>query len=200
MLLSTVSVMALFFNVVSPLGSVSILPEFIISDFGDTVTFNCSAQGGPNNTISIVLYHDLDSAIELASGVEETSVTVTNIDTNDGGFYICTVSNLAGTSDAFSTLSVRPYFTTQPVAELHANVNDTANFTCDAGGFPSPSIRWLRVSNSSEEEIVARDPVLIFQSVEFGDEGEYQCVAESVVFNGTNLTEIFPQTQVLVGK
>ena len=35
---------------VSPGGSVAVSPEMVIADVGGTVTFNCSAQGGPDNT------------------------------------------------------------------------------------------------------------------------------------------------------
>ena len=78
----------------SPEGSVSLLK---VND-GSNVTLTCIAQGGPGNNFSIT-----------HNGVEvTTSNSIVDIDTTNselGGIYVCTVSNIAGTGSATAVLN-----------------------------------------------------------------------------------------------
>ena len=148
------------------------------------MTFNCSAQGGPNNILlwlknGIVLDGESSSHLTITN-ISETSslLTITNITVEDGAEYSCVVSNAAGNSSVMASLFVVPEITQQPQAINTTNGSAVA-FTCFATGYPSPEYIWSRENpegtvvamNVSVESQLNIDPVM------FGDEGYYRCVA-----------------------
>ena len=82
-----------YFSVVSPEGSVIILPPGeILTSFNSSMNLTCTAQGGPNNMFEwrkqgVVVSNN--SVLELAM-----------ITSSDGGTYQCTVTNDAGSGTA----------------------------------------------------------------------------------------------------
>lgn len=165
-----------------------------MSELGDNITLTCSSQGGPNNT-----YQWMKSELVLENEIEAT-LNLYDITAVDGGSYTCTVSNIAGSESASSFLYIRPYFTREPKTELLSRVNDKANFTCEADGFPVPSIIWMKLdSNMILVEEVSVNSVLSFEPVQFGDEGYYQCVANSTL-EGLDLSVVLRPPSLLVGK
>lgn len=131
----------------------------------------------------------------------ENSLTLSNIGESNGGVYTCIVSNRAGSEAANSLIHVEPYFTTEPLVSLLTRVNDMVNLTCEANGFPAPSITWVKLdSNLMPVEEVSSNSVLLFHPVLFGDEGNYQCIANSTAPNGTDLTLLYQPSSVLAGK
>lgn len=82
-------------SIVSPSGSVSVFPRSTTLSIGSKVTLVCTANGGPNNIFSWA---------RSGTPVATTSVlNVTIASATDGGLFLCTVSNAAG-SDSASTL------------------------------------------------------------------------------------------------
>ena len=170
-------------------------PQSPARENGSNVTFTCSAQGGPDNTFQWMKDGNI-----LVNETQQT-LTITDITASNGGEYTCTVSNSAGNESDTSTLYVRPYFTTLPETELRTNVDESVSFTCEADGFPTPSISWLNLNSSLMViEEVSNMSVLSFDPVQFGDEGSYLCVASSMTSNGADLTEMYQSHSVLVGK
>ena len=80
---------------VSPRGSVSIMPTAALAVSGDMRTFTCTADGGPNNTFEW-LFKD--------SVVFTGSVYTVTADESTFGMYTCQVSNGAGYDSNISTL------------------------------------------------------------------------------------------------
>ena len=166
----------------SPEGSVQVSLRDISLTQGDTLTFVCTAMGGPNN-----------SFIWTKDGKivgNETMLNVIDINASHGGSYRCTVSNAAGNDSASTTLYVAPYIVTQLEAETLAVNGSNLNISCNAAGFPAPLVVWvdmqgIEVSNSSE---------LHFRPIQFGDEGLYRCVATTMIgelnFTAVNETTI----------
>ena len=74
--------------IVSPAGSISVVPNSIITSFGSSESLNCSARGGPNNTFQWTLQGQVISNI---SHLQFPSITG-----SDGGLYTCRVTNAAG--------------------------------------------------------------------------------------------------------
>lgn len=156
--------------IVSPEGSVAVSQEIIIASLGDSVTLSCSALGGPNITFQWIkdgIIIGNDSMLELVA-----------IDASRGGDYFCIVSNAAGTERATSAVYVRPYIVTPLDSRVLTKVNGSAlSITCDADGFPTPSVMWfnrgnVQVSNTSQ---------LVLDPLSFGDEGLYTCVASNEI-------------------
>ena len=113
----------------------------------------------------------------------DSTLVVMDIDATSGGSYTCTVSNAAGNESASTTLYVAPYIVT-PLEEQTLTANGVnVNITCDADGFPSPTVNWVDMTNTE----VSNTFLLEFSPVMFGDEGLYRCVAGTRI-NGMNLT------------
>ena len=153
-----------------------------ISARGSSVTFNCYALGGPDNT-----YVWMKN--EMIIGNESTLV-VTDIDASSGGTYTCLVSNAAGNDSASTTLYVAPYIVT-PLEEQTLTANGSnVNLNCDAAGFPSPTVNWVDTMDVE----VSTTSFLQFSPALFGDEGDYRCVASAnishMTFTATNTTTL----------
>ena len=183
--------MCFFLLVVSPNGSVAVSPNISISNLGDNVTFTCSAQGGPNNTFQWM------KDGEILDNETEGVLVLTDITASDGGVYTCVVSNAAGNDSDICTLYVSPYFITEPVDEILTSFGESVNFMCEAEGFPTPSISWLNVDTETQ---VANGSILMFGSVAYSDAGRYQCVASSMISNGSDLTDSVEPPSTLFGE
>ena len=156
---------------VSPEGSVSVSPEMEIAVIGGTVTFTCSAQGGPDNT-----YQWQNDGQDLMNETD-TTLTVSNISAMNGGNYTCVVSNAAGNDSATAVLYVEPIIVTQPTDILTRN-GTVESFTCVAASFPEPEYTWEKyIEESGSYYTVSSGSVLEFTPTVFGDEGSYRCVA-----------------------
>ena len=174
---------------VSPEGSVAVSPEMVIADVGGTVTFTCSAQGGPNNT-----YQWQNDGEDLMNETDATLI-VSNITTMNGGSYTCVVSNAAGNDSATAVLYVEPIIVTQPTDILTRN-GTVVSFTCAAESFPDPVYQWEKHNETTGTfDTVMDGPVLQFTPAVFGDEGNYRCVAS---LQGTSRNATSDQT-VLTG-
>ena len=187
-------------------------PDFIIVDNGSSLTFTCSARGGPNNTIVWVRSMDLDqlfqpgsnlltlvmtfplsvsdilnelSNITLANGV---SFSISSINaTQNGGQYSCVVINEAGIDTNTTTLYVRPEIIQQPKT-VFTKANVSVSLTCLADSYPRPQYHWqkLNMMNGQFEFVMnANQSTLSFPSVNYEDYGVYRCVAnaEGIVEN-----------------
>ena len=154
----------------------------------DIVILMCISSGGPNNTYKWVK----DSEVILDS---ETSDTLTLIIANgsSGGNYTCTVSNVAGSDSASTTLYVAPYIVTPLEEQILTTNGSNVNISCDADGFPSPTVSWVDMTNAE----VMNTSLLEFSPVIFGDEGLYRCVATAEI-NGVNFNAM--DDTIIVGK
>ena len=144
---------------------------------GDSTTLVCTAMGGPENTFQ----WDMNGRIVA----NESMLEVNDIDASFGGIYTCTVSNAAGNDSASTTLYVAPYIVT-PLEDVTLTFNGSSvNLTCEAEGFPVPSVIWDR---NVIEEVVVNDSLLMIPTVMFGEEGLYRCLAR-VTINGTDFQD-----------
>ena len=142
---------------------------------GYNATFICTAFGGPDN---FFLWRMNGNIIGNDSVLE-----VMDIDASSGGVYTCTVSNAAGSDSASTTLYVAPYIVT-PLEEQALTTNGSnVNISCDADGFPSPTVSWVDMTNAE----VMNTSVLEFSPVMFRDEGLYRCMAITEI-NGMRFT------------
>lgn len=160
---------------VSPEGSVAVSPLDAVFNFGDYVTLVCIAKGGPDNSFQWEMNGNVIG--------NDSTVTLVDIDASHGGDYMCTVSNAAGTESTSTTLYVAPYIIPSFEEQILAVNGSSVNITCNAAGFPTPSVKWvdmldLEVSSLSQLE---------FSPVFFGDGGVYHCVAFTDI-GGMNFT------------
>ena len=197
---------------VSAYGSVTNDPEFIIVDNGSSITFTCSARGGPNNTFFWFRTADINDAlassnlltqsplplnqlimelsnITLATGSVFTIPSVNA--TEDGGSYDCYVFNEAGYENNSTTLYVRPVITEQ-LKNLYVDEGETVTFSCRADSFPAPKYQWEMMSRKTgmfQEVLNANDSTLMFSPIDYNDFGNYRCIATAngIIENATSL-------------
>ena len=134
-------------------------------------------MGGPGNSFRWEM-----NGIIIATGDILTSV---DINASYGGNYTCVVSNAAGDDSATATLYVIPYIVTQLDESISAVNGSKVNISCDAEGFPTPTINWVDMQGIE----VSSSMLLQFSPIMFGDEGIYHCVAFSEI-DGINYTMI----------
>ena len=174
----------------SPEGSVAVSPEMVIADVGGTVIFNCSAQGGPDNT-----YQWQNDGEDLMNETD-ANLIVSNITARNGGNYTCVVSNAAGNDSVTAVLYVEPIIVTQPTDILTRN-GTVVSFTCAAESFPASDYTWQKyIEETDSFDTVSSGPVLEFTPAVFGDEGSYRCVASLPVDTSRNATS---QLAILTG-
>ena len=126
----------------------------------ENITFNCSADGGPNNMFTWVRTEDLmsvdtdvqptdsttpidiDGLISQFSDsilINSSSLPIDSVNgTNDGGSYTCLVINEAGVGREDTILYVRPVITVQPPMDVNAENGNRVVLTCIANSFPEP--------------------------------------------------------------
>ena len=152
----------------------TVSPHDQIFEREDNVTLNCTALGGPNNTF----IWSNDSGI-IAGEVSPTFDLIPVM----GGVYTCEVSNAAGTGNATTTVFVHLRFNIHP-ADIFTDRGTSQLLECEAEAFPSPTYEWFRINGGLRSDLEGIDArVLVFDSVEFGDEGDYYCVATSGNFS-----------------
>ena len=197
----------LFFFTVSPAGSVEAFPSTLVVSRNEDASFNCTAQGGPDNAI-VWIRGEYDSSLSVRSPLDvldslnrlETgpNISLTSVNGSDGGRYTCVVVNEAGIESATVELLVRPEILTSP-DNIYTQDGDDVSFECLADSFPSPQYHWERfnetlnqfypISNESER-------YLMIEGVEYEDNGRYRCVATASMISGS----VTSDEAVLTGK
>ncbi|XP_068986155.1 basement membrane-specific heparan sulfate proteoglycan core protein-like isoform X29 [Bombus flavifrons] len=121
---------------------------------------------------------------QLPGGV----LRLTNVTASDGGSYVCTAINLAGTNSAMVYIEVQsmPVISISPQSGmLHVRPGDRVRLLCSANGFPEPSVTWSRhpnvVSLTTNELAAPHQAVYEIHSASSSDEGSYICHASSRV-------------------
>ena len=192
-------------------GSVTISPDFVITDNGSSITFTCSARGGPNNTYLWFRTADINIALASSNLLTQsplpinklimelsnitlavgTVFTITSVNaTEDGGSYECYVFNEAGYENNSTTLYVRPVITEQPNDQFADN-GETVTLSCKAKSFPSPDYHWEMMNRRTrmfESVENATDPTYNISSISYNDYGSYHCVvtATGITENATS--------------
>ena len=108
--------------VVSPKGSViiSLFGNVLTTSVNSTVTFRCSAQGGPNNMFQwskqgIVVYNGSQLELTMITG-------------SDAGVYQCIVTNDAGSGDSSVSLIGMCYIARMQLPLLFKSISCITTF------------------------------------------------------------------------
>ena len=164
----------------------SVTPVGVVYNEGDNVTFSCSAEGGPENTLQW-LKDDKDFGSDISGS--ENNLTLTNITIDDGAVYTCEASNAAGTGSASVSLNISPVIVLHPV-NIGITSGTNGSFMCEATAFPEPSYVWIRVGGALPESALGvNSSTLTLSLAVFGDQGEYYCSATS---NGITVSSNTP--------
>ncbi len=192
-----------FLITVRPLGSVEASPDNQTVAYNGTATFNCTAEGGPNNTFrwirdtpyfqsNIIDLSDFDN-LEVFSTVPELTLPLSTGTT--GGYYSCVVFNDTGYDYDTVTLYVSPIILTQPTDQFVQN-GDGVTLTCEGDSFPLPEYQWekLIITLAMFESVLDKiNNTLVFDTIEHSDFGSYRCVVtapEEVTSDSVYITGI----------
>lgn len=158
---------------------VTIEVEETVVSKGDDVTLHCLV----GNRVIVDTFQWFKDGSSIASSNSTPVLTLNNVDAEDGGVYSCLVS---GTASSI-TLYIQPYIT---AIERTILPDYLVVFTCEAHGFPLPSVNWWRVEERSGVSPVSGEKVLTQPS---DDYGTYRCVATTQALNDSAvfLDEVF---------
>jgi Immunoglobulin domain len=142
--------------------------------------FNVVAGG--STPLSYQWYFNTNTAL-----LNQTNATLTlnNIQLTNAGYYLCTITNSAGSTNsanALLTVWQPPVITNQPVA-LTNNVGTTANFSITAGGTPAPAYQWYFNTNTLLTGQTAA--TLTLNNVQLTNAGMYSVIVTNAA-GGTN--------------
>ncbi|XP_076095861.1 basement membrane-specific heparan sulfate proteoglycan core protein-like [Mytilus galloprovincialis] len=136
--------------------SVSLTRTFFTGEYGDTITLGCTVSANPSATSvywqkvtgSITSTVDMSSARYTGSSVSTPSLTITNLNSNDTGNYICLAANSVGTGQSLqgqltvigngaTSIAIRP-------SPITVNEGQTITATCTAQGSPTIQYTWFK--------------------------------------------------------
>ncbi|XP_051997917.1 neural cell adhesion molecule 2 isoform X2 [Xyrauchen texanus] len=163
------------------------------ADYGESLTFTCRAYGSPEPNITWhrkgVQLRESERYVTRARG---TTLTVRNIQQDDGGSYTCKASNKAGEveNELFLKVFVQPHIT--KLRNITAVEGSAAMISCKAEGEPLPEISWRRAidghsfsdgdkSTDGRVEVRGRygESMLTIVRVRLSDYGRFDCEALS---------------------
>lgn len=160
---------------------ISLPPGPIYSESGKSARLpKCRVIGYPPPVISWTKLFDQLPAGRAA--VEDQTLTIAKADKKDAGTYICTATNVMGTSHAMTTLiiNVVPQFSVKPPEKIVRYVGQSVILNCSADGHPVPIITWSRCKGDlAEGRTHVSDGQLRISSLRAEDNGIYTCSGRS---------------------
>ncbi|XP_068734047.1 hemicentin-1-like [Montipora capricornis] len=161
---------------------IQLVPSETTACLGDSITFNCSANSNP----AVHTYRLYVNGIM----VNETSTTgVWNrIMTTRGEFvYNCMVNNSVGTAMSTNvTITVNVPSVIQPIDNEVIIEGGNVTLTCNASGFPTPTVSWVKTSNGQ----LTNGTELVLTSISRDQAGEYRCEASNLCNTATELATV----------
>ncbi|XP_077266288.1 roundabout homolog 2 [Temnothorax americanus] len=172
--------------------------QTILTD--QTAEFACRVGGDPEPEI-LWRRNDGKMPIGRAHILNDKSLHIERVNSQDQGTYICDAENGVGAISASATLTVhsRPVFTNFPKDET-VNAGTDVTFSCAARGAPKPSIFWTREGSQElmfpghtyqTHYTVTEDGSLSIKGAVRKDEGHYVCSAISQA--GASTATVFLQ-------
>ncbi|XP_031176137.1 roundabout homolog 1-like isoform X3 [Sander lucioperca] len=183
-------------NTVPP--AFAIRPRNQVVTVGRTVTFQCEATGNPQPAIfwqregseSLLFSYQPPQPFSRLSVSQMGSLTITDVQRSDGGFYSCQALNIAGSVITKALLEVTDSGSNHPPPVIRQGplnqtipVDSTVVLGCQTADFPSPTVHWkkdgLLVSPMDSRMSIADTGSLEIRYAKLGDTGFYTCLASS---------------------
>uniref|UniRef100_A0A4W6F7I6 Roundabout, axon guidance receptor, homolog 1 (Drosophila) n=1 Tax=Lates calcarifer TaxID=8187 RepID=A0A4W6F7I6_LATCA len=176
----------------------AIRPRNQVVTVGRTVTFQCEATGNPQPAIfwqregseSLLFSYQPPQPYSRLSVSQMGSLTITNVQHSDGGFYSCQALNIAGSVITKALLEVTDSGSDHPPPVIRQGpvnqtvpVDSTVVLGCQTAGSPPPTVHWKKdgvVVSPVDSRISLTDTrSLEIHYAKLGDTGFYTCVASS---------------------
>ncbi|XP_062857960.1 hemicentin-1 [Trichomycterus rosablanca] len=165
-------------------GSDRDVPDELTVLVNKTTLLECHADGMPTPKISWIkdslpLHPDRTHTL-LSNG---RTLQILNAQVTDTGRYVCVAENVAGSAEKYFSLNVHVPPSVVGVSEENATVvvNNFISLSCEATGFPPPTLSWLKdrrpVRANSNAIIMPGSRTLQILKAKLSDGGKYSCVA-----------------------
>uniref|UniRef100_A0A8C9XRE5 Roundabout guidance receptor 1 n=1 Tax=Sander lucioperca TaxID=283035 RepID=A0A8C9XRE5_SANLU len=137
----------------------AIRPRNQVVTVGRTVTFQCEATGNPQPAIfwqregseSLLFSYQPPQPFSRLSVSQMGSLTITDVQRSDGGFYSCQALNIAGSVITKALLEVTDSGSNHPPPVIRQGplnqtipVDSTVVLGCQTADFPSPTVHWKK--------------------------------------------------------
>ena len=162
-------------------GTVSLIPQEILVDYGSNLTLKCSVSGGPNNIFEWFVggsrvKSSTERHIEITSSEFDSILTIDFVSAPlHGGTFECSVSNAISRDSIGTTVFIKPRFLEFPTTILAQN-GTNQQLNCTAESYPHPSYQW---SYRNSTISITNKSLLTFAPIHYDDKGYYTCYAES---------------------
>ncbi|XP_074466120.1 roundabout homolog 1-like isoform X1 [Sebastes fasciatus] len=176
----------------------AIRPRNQVVAVGRTVTFQCEATGNPQPAIfwqregseSLLFSYQPPQPFSRLSVSQMGSLTITDVQRSDGGFYSCQALNIAGSVITKALLEVTDSGSDHPPPVIRQGplnqtipVDSTVVLGCQTADSPPPTVHWKKdgvlVSPVDSRMSRADTGSLEIRYAKLGDTGFYTCVASS---------------------
>ncbi|KFM73048.1 Hemicentin-2, partial [Stegodyphus mimosarum] len=127
--------------------------EFVVTE-GSDITLSCNVKGDPKP--AILWYKD---NIQLIPNDEiyienDGSLKIKNVRSFQEGEYICSATNIVGTSDQSMKLIIKvPPRIIHPVSSYNVTEGNIATLNCNVYAKPPALIRWKRLKPDGQENL-----------------------------------------------
>ncbi|XP_023195302.1 hemicentin-1 [Xiphophorus maculatus] len=165
-------------------GSDSDVPEEVIVLVNKTAQLDCHVNGNP--TPKITWFKDgqvMSSGGPRSILSNGRTLQVSNAQVSETGQYVCVAENVAGSAEKHFNLNVHVSPTIVGVTPENVTVvvNNFVSLTCEASGFPPPTLSWLNdrgpIQPKSNALIMPGSRTLQILKAKVSDGGKYSCVA-----------------------
>uniref|UniRef100_A0A3B5LIV5 Roundabout, axon guidance receptor, homolog 1 (Drosophila) n=1 Tax=Xiphophorus couchianus TaxID=32473 RepID=A0A3B5LIV5_9TELE len=174
----------------------AVRPRNQVVSVGRMVTFQCEATGNPQPAIfwqregseSLLFSYQPPQPFSRLSVSQMGSLTITDVQRSDAGFYICQALNIAGSVITKALLEVTDAGSEHPPPVIRQGpvnqtvpVDSTAVLGCQTVGAPPPTVHWKK-DGTVVSPVDSRMSLTETGSLKIhylGDAGFYTCVASS---------------------
>ena len=154
--------------------------ERIQDDERSDVTMTCQVTGNPPPDL-ITWSKSLGSLPNSRNIVSQENLTILNVTTDDSGSYVCTATNIWGTTS--SSVLLRVYtalkFVHKPPSSVVVKADETLTLSCSASSDLQPTMSWLfeGVPSLPQGPAIDESSDLVILSANFAHGGTYTCSA-----------------------
>ncbi|XP_057353469.1 peroxidasin homolog isoform X2 [Manis pentadactyla] len=181
------SIHATAFIIVQALPRFTVTPQDRAVIEGQTVDFQCEAEGYPHPVIAWTKGGSQLSVDRRHLVLSSGTLRISGVALHDQGQYECQAVNIIGSQRVMAHLTVQPRVT--PVfasipSDMTVEVGTNVQLPCSSQGEPEPIITWnkdgVQVTESGKFHI-SPEGFLTIHDVGTADAGRYECVARNTI-------------------
>ncbi|XP_045162637.2 contactin-like [Mercenaria mercenaria] len=174
-----------------------------LADPGQELKWRCKAVARPKATYTWYKNGELIQNIPGVIEVHKNNLIIYSVDSDrDEGMYQCGATNVHGTTFSYGQLKVlsfKPTFERHPLP-AEVQIPHGGNFTlpCMVEAAPIPDVVWMKNGGGlplTPGEVsghigMTLDNSIVFNIIEFSDQGLYTCKASNINGEATNSTSV----------